>query len=86
MSQAARLDRMLKSASQEYLYMDNATFDLRTAALGYLAATEALDQALPYVSHIPLRLTQCEMRDALHKAFEEAGLDRALLKRLGLVL
>lgn len=85
MSNAARLDRMLKSASQEYLYMDNATFDLRSAALGWLAASDRM-ATCPEPEYNRACRDEWDARAGLYQAFDDAGLDRDLLKRLGLYL
>lgn len=85
MSQAARLDRLLKSTSSEYRYMDNATFDLRSAALGWLAAQDHM-AACPEPEYNRACRDEWNAREGLYQAFDDAGLDRDLLKRLGLYL
>jgi hypothetical protein len=85
MSQIARHDRLLKASSSEYRYMDNATFDLRSAALGWLAARDRM-AVCPEPEYNAASGAEWNAREALYTAFDNAGLDRDLLKRLGLYL
>jgi hypothetical protein len=81
-AQRARLDA---AAAGSYKYMDNATFDLRTAAVAWLDAGDRL-ATCPEPEYNAASGSEWNAREALYTAFEQAGLDRDLLKRLGLYL
>lgn len=85
MSNTARHDRLLQSVSGEYKDMDNATFDLRSAALGWLAASDRM-ATCPEPEYNRACRDEWNAREGLYQAFDDAGLDRDLLKRLGLYL
>lgn len=81
-AQRARLDA---ATGKEYATMDNAAFDRRTKALEYLDAREVLGASGDQDCDQASKSEWCA-RAELYAAFEDAGFDRELLRRLGLRL